>query len=265
MIREINRMTNPFRAACAAMLALSAGAAAAEELDICVEGAYPPFSQINNEGGVEGFDIDIANALCDEMGATCELVVTEWDAIIPALEENKCDAIIASMSITEERKQRVDFSAKYQNTPAIFSAADGLDWDDSPEAMAGKRVCVQRGTVHQDYLEGAYPEVELVLYPTQDEVDLDLSSGRCDAAMADSVAVQYGFLETEAGEGFAFFGGEHNDPQFHGEGAGVAVRKTDTELRDRFTAAIAAIRANGVYGEINDRYFAFDVYGVGGS
>jgi ABC-type amino acid transport substrate-binding protein len=100
-----------------------------------------------------------------------------------------------------------------------------------------------------------------VLYPTQEEVYLDLTAGRCDAIMADSIAVQDGFLNTPAGEGYAFFGGVHQDPQVHGEGAGVAVRKTDTALRDRFTAAIAAIRANGTYAAINDRYFAFDIYG----
>ena len=245
----------------AVLTILAAGAAGATELKICVEGAYPPFSQINNDGELEGFDIDIANALCDEMGASCELVITEWDAIIPSLEEGKCDAIVASMSITEERKQRVDFSGKYQNTPAKFVAAEGVDWDDTNEGLAGKRICVQRGTIHQDYLEGEYPDIDLVLYPTQDEVYLDMTSGRCDAMMADSVAMQGGFLETEAGEGYAFFGRDHSVPQYHGDGAGIAVRKTDADLRDRFTAAIEAIRANGVYKAINDQYFDFDVYG----
>ena len=249
------------KAMMAATAALIGGGASAQDLEICVEGAYPPFSQINNAGEIEGFDIDIARALCDEMGASCDLVVTEWDAIIPALEEDKCDAIIASMSITEERMQRVDFSGKYQNTPAKFVGREGVDWDDTNEGLAGKRVCVQRGTIHQDYLEGEYPDVELVLYPTQDEVYLDMTSGRCDAMMADSVAMQFGFLETDAGEGYAFFGRDHSVPQYHGEGAGVAVRKTDPELRDRFSAAIEAIRENGVYAEINDRYFSFDVYG----
>jgi polar amino acid transport system substrate-binding protein/arginine/ornithine transport system substrate-binding protein len=245
----------------AVVAALAASAAAAEDLRICVEGAYPPFSQINNDGELEGFDIDITRALCDEMGATCEMVITEWDAIIPTLEERKCDAIIASMSITDERKQRVDFSGKYQQTPAKFAAAEGVDWDDTNEGLAGKRVCVQRGTIHQDYIEGEYPDVDLVLYPTQDEIALDMVSGRCDAMMADSMALKSGFLDTEMGEGFAFFGRDHAVPEYHGEGAGVAVRKGEEDLRDRFTAAIEAIRANGVYQEINDRYFDFDVYG----
>ena len=245
----------------AVALALTGAAAQADDLKICVEGAYPPFSQINNAGELEGFDIDITRALCDEMGATCELVITEWDAIIPSLEENKCDAIIASMSITEERRQRVDFSKKYQQTPAKFAAEEGVDWEDTNEGLAGKRICVQRGTIHQDYVEGEYPDADLVLYPTQDEIALDMVSGRCDAMMADSMALKSGFLDTELGEGFAFFGRDHAVEKYHGEGAGVAVRKGDTALRDRFTDAIEAIRANGVYGQINDRYFDFDIYG----
>lgn len=245
----------------AAALGLAASPALAENLRICVEGAYPPFSQINDQGQLEGFDIDIAKALCAEMGAACDLVQTEWDAIIPTLEEGKCDAIIASMSITEERKQRIDFSAKYQQTPPLFAAAAGVDWEATPAGMAGKTVCVQRGTIHHSYMEGEFPGVNLVLYPTQDEVYLDLTSGRCDAIIADSVAIEEGFLNTPAGEGYAFFGPSQLNVKYHGEGAGVAVRKSDAALRDRFTAAIAAIRANGTYKAINDQYFDFDLYG----
>lgn len=249
------------RIAAVAALALAAGAAEAADLRICVEGAYPPFSWTADDGAVVGFDIDIAEALCAEMGKSCEMVQTEWDAIIPALEEGKCDAIVASMSITDERRQRIDFSAKYYQTPARFAAAEGVDWEDTDAGLAGKRVCIQRGTIHQDYLEAEFPSVELVLYPTQDEVYLDLASGRCDAIMADSIAIQDGFLGTDAGEGFAFFGGDHADPAYHGEGAGIGVRKGETELRDALSAAIGAIRADGRYGAINDKYFPFDIYG----
>ena len=161
--------------------------------------------------------------------------------------------------------QRVDFSEKYQQTPAKFVAEEGVGWEDTNAALAGMRVCVQRGTIHQDYLEGEYPDVDLVLYPTQDEVYLDMTSGRCDAMMADSMALKSGFLDTEQGEGYAFFGRDHAAPEYHGEGAGVAVRKGEEALRDRFSEAIRAIRGNGVYKDINDRYFDFDVYGGGGA
>lgn len=232
-------------------------AAHAADINICVEGAYPPFSMTDASGDVVGFDIDIANALCDVMGNSCEMLKTDWDGIIPALLEGKCDAIVASMSITEERRQVIDFSAKYYNTPARFIGADGMTEGD----LEGKVVGVQRGTIHQDFMEGEFPNIELRLYGSQDEVYLDLTAGRIDAAMADSIAMLDGFLNTDAGEGYAFFGESYSIPKYHGNGAGIGVRQGEEELRDAFSAAIATIRENGTYAEINDEYFAFDIYG----
>jgi len=230
-------------------------------LNVCVEGAYPPFSETAADGSIVGFDIDIANALCTEMGETCTLVKTDWDGIIPALLEKKCDMIVASMSITPERQQVIDFSKKYYQTPAMFVAKADAGFEDSPEGMAGKLVGVQRGSIHQGFMEGVYPDAQLTLYASQDEAYLDLVSGRVDAVMADVTAIQDGFLRTPQGEGFAFFGEEHSDPQYHGEGAGIGVRKEDTELRDRLSAAILAIRADGTYDTIREKYFETDIYG----
>ncbi|MEL7172343.1 MAG: lysine/arginine/ornithine ABC transporter substrate-binding protein [Pseudomonadota bacterium] len=247
----------------AAAVCLFATPALAADLDICVEGAYPPFSETTSSGDVVGFDIDIANALCDEMGKSCEMVATEWDGIIPALLEGKCDAIIASMSITDERKQVIDFSEKYYQTPAKFVAAADAGLEDTAEGLAGKVVGVQRGTTHQDFMEGEFAGVELKLYGTQDEAYLDLQAGRIDAIVADSIAVSDGFLKTEAGEGYAFFGKDYSIPKYHGDGAGIGVRQGEEELRDGFTAAIKAIRENGTYEKIQSKYFDFDIYGAG--
>lgn len=245
----------------AATAACLAAAAPALALNICVEGAYPPFSETAADGSVVGFDIDMANALCAEMGETCEMVKVDWDGIIPALLERKCDAIIASMSATEERKQVIDFSEKYYHTPAIFAAREDADFTDSPEDLAGKTVGVQRGTIHQAFMEAHYPDTDLALYSSQDEAYLDLIAGRIDATMADSIAIGDGFLKTPQGAGFAQLGEPHVDPAIHGQGAGIGVRQEDTELRDRFSQAIQAIRASGSYDEIAAKYFDFDIYG----
>lgn len=242
-------------ATAASTLAMAANAA---DINICVEGAYPPFSLTESSGEVVGFDIDIANALCDQMGKSCEMLKTDWDGIIPALLEGKCDAIIASMSITEERMQVIDFSIKYYNTPARFIGAEGMMEAD----LDGKVVGVQRGTIHHDFMEGEFPNIELRLYGSQDEVYLDLAAGRIDAAMADSLAMLEGFLETDAGEGYAFFGGSYSIPKYHGVGAGIGVRQGEDALRDAFSDAIVAIRADGTYAEINSEYFDFDIYGA---
>ena len=247
-----------------AALAAAAGiapATAAEELRIGVEGAYPPFSWKEADGTLKGFDIDLAFALCEKMGRECELVEQDWDGMIPALLAKKYDAIIASMSINEERKKRVDFSDKYYNTPARFVAAEDSGLDVSPAGLAGKAVGVQRGTTHQCFMEKVYPDADLRLYPTQEEVFIDLAAGRIDTQVSDSIQADEGFLKTDAGKGFAFVGAVQFDLQCHGEGAGIAVRKGEDELREAFNAAITAVREDGTYRSINDKYFDFDVYG----
>ncbi len=250
--------------AAAAALAIAASAASAKDwktVRIGVEGAYPPFSETTPSGELKGFDIDIALALCEQMQVECELVKQDWDGIIPALLAKKYDAIIASMSITPERKKKVDFTGKYYQTPAKFVAREGVDWDDTPAGMKGKVVGVQRGTTHHDYMAKRFPETELKLYGTQEEIILDLQAGRIDAVMSDSVQMQEGFLKSPDGKGYAFFGGDHTDPEIHGEGAGIAIRKGDDDLRMMFDDAIKAIRANGTYDRIANRYFDFNVYG----
>ena len=250
-------------AVAAAALAMGLSVAqAADKLRIGVEGAYPPFSWKEADGTLKGFDIDIALALCSEMGRECELVEQDWDGIIPALLARKYDAIIASMSITEERKKRVDFTKKYYNTPARFVATEGSSLDPTPAGMKGKVVGTQRGTTHQCYMEKMFPDTELKLYGTQEEVFLDLTAGRIDASISDSTQALDGFLSTDAGKGYAFLGGVQYDLGCHGEGAGIALRKGEDDLREAFNQAIKAIRADGTYAKINDRYFDFDVYGA---
>jgi len=233
----------------------------AKKIRIGVEGAYPPFSQIDTDGKLKGFDIDIANALCAELKATCLMVQQEFDAMIPGLLSRKIDAVIASMTITDERKKSVDFSNKYYQTPARFVAKAGSKLEVSAAGLKGKRIGVQRTTIHDRFATATFTQSEIVRYTKQDDVFLDLTAGRLDGALVDLMAAKVGFLQTPAGKGFAFLGPIYSDPKFFGVGAGIAVRKADTALRDRLNVAIKAIRANGVYQKIQDKYFDFDVYG----
>ncbi|WP_374673984.1 ABC transporter substrate-binding protein [Ideonella sp.] len=232
-----------------------------KKVRIAVEGAYPPFSEIGPDGKIKGFDIDIANALCAEMKAECTLVQAEWDGMIPALQARKFDAIVAQMSITEERKRSVAFSDKYANTPAWLVAKAGAPAAQTAEAWKGKRIGVQRTTTHDRYATAHFKHSEIIRYAKQDELYLDLAAGRIDALLADSVAVDLGFLKTPAGKGFAQVGAAIDDPVIFGIGAGIAVRKADTALVQKLNAAIKAIRANGTYKKIQDKYFSFDIYG----
>ena len=242
-----------------------ASAQAGDKLRVGVEGAYPPFSWKEADGSLKGFDIDIALALCEKMGRECELVEQDWDGIIPALLAKKYDAIIASMSITDERKKKVDFTNKYYQTPAKFVAAKDAGFEPTPAGMAGKTVGVQRGTTHQCYMEKMFPDVDLKLYATQEEAFLDLNAGRIDAQISDSVQALDGFLNKDEGKDFAFLGGDQIDLECHGEGAGIAIRKGSDDLRAALNTAIKAIRDDGTYAKINAKYFDFDIYGAPGT
>jgi len=246
-------------------LVLAAGTVQAKDwtkVRIGVEGAYPPFSYVTPDGELAGFDIDIAKALGAAMGAEVELVAQDWDGIIPALLAKKYDAIVASMAITEERKKKVAFSNKYYNTPAKFICKKGTLTEFSRDNIKGKKVGVQRATIHDSYLTDNYGnDVEVVRYGTQDEAYLDLVAGRVDMLLADSIALSDGFLQKPEGKDYQFIGPDLTDPKWFGEGTGIAIRKEDKDLVELFNKAINQIRADGTYKKIQDKYFDFDVYG----
>jgi arginine/ornithine transport system substrate-binding protein len=242
-------------------LVLNAQAADPLKIRIGVEGAYPPFSSVGPDGKLKGFDIDIANALCAEMKAQCTMVQQDFDGMIPALQARKFDAIIASMAATDERRKVVAFTDKYYNTPARLVAKAGGGLQATPEGLKGKRLGVQRSTIHDRFATDTFKGSEIVRYGKADEVYLDLVAGRIDVAMGDSVAIDGGLLKKPQGKGYAFFGPNYTEEKYFGTGSSIAVRKADTALAQRFNAAIKAIRADGTYKKIQDRYFSFDVYG----
>lgn len=248
-----------------AAFALSLGAAQADNhsktIKIGTEGAYPPFNNLTTSGELVGFDVDIAKALCDEMKVKCEFVTNDWDGIIPSLIAGKFDAIIASMSITDERKEKVDFTDKYYNTPPAIAVPKDSDITDATDAgLDGKILGAQSSTTHSNYAEEKLGSADLRLYPTPDEYKLDIASGRIDAVI-DDVIVLSEWLETPDGDCCKILGTLTPDPVINGEGAGIAIRKGEDDLREMFNTAIAAIRSNGKYKEINDKYFEVDVYG----
>lgn len=243
-------------------LAVGAGAATADDLVIRwgTEAGYKPFAYKTADGELTGFDIEIGNAICEELNATCTWSEHEFDALIAALNANKFDALLASMTNTDKRQRAIDFTGHYYNIPATFVGRADAGLDDG-EGLAGKTVGVQRSTIMEDYLRSERKDVNLKTYPTQDEIWLDLQSGRLDAAMGVKLQIVEGFLNTDQGEGFALFGQDYTDPKYFGYGSSIGIRKSDPELRDAISAAILALRENGKYAEINDKYFDFDIYG----
>jgi arginine/ornithine transport system substrate-binding protein len=248
----------------AAMIATTAtGVAQAKEwktVRFGIEGAYPPFSWTEADGSLKGFDVDMANALCEEMQVKCKIVPQDWDGIIPSLLARKYDGIIAAMSITEERKKKIDFTGKYALIPNKFIAKKGagLDFDN----LDGVKIGVQRATTHDKYITDNYGgKVDIVRYGSFDEAYLDLANGRIAAVLGDASALEEGVLNKPGGEAYEFAGPSLTDPKWFGEGFGIAVRKQDKDLTKKLDSAIDALRASGEYQKIAAKYFNYDVYG----
>lgn len=243
--------------ALAALLLGACGPAAA--LGICFEGTYPPFSEVSDDGSPIGFDIDMARVLCARVGQACVFVQTDWSNMIPSLLGRRCDAIVASMSDTAERRARIDFTIPYYRSPIRFVGPAALagtsDW---PGAHV---IGAQLGTVNQAYMEAHFPATELRLYGNQEHLLMDLYAGRVDAVLGEAAQLDAGFLRTPAGQGFVFLGTGMFDPAIQGSGAAIGVRKEDGELRDALSAAIRAIRADGTYDAVQRRYFETDLSG----
>lgn len=231
------------------------------KLTIGTEGAYPPFNYTDSNGNVQGFEIDLANAMCQRMKVECEWVTQDWDGIIPGLLAQKYDAIIASLYITDERREKIAFSDKYYKVPARFIVPKDSDIEISAEGLAGKVVGTQRATSFERFMREEMPGIDLRVYATMDEAYLDLQAGRVDAIMADVVAASDGFLKKPGGEGFEMRGPEYTGAKWFGYGAGVGVRKEDAYIADAFSKAIHQMREDGTYQEISNKWFGFDVYG----
>ena len=245
----------------ATSLAMAHNAFAEETLRIATEGAYPPFNQLGPDGSLTGFDVDIAKALCADMKVTCEFVKQDWDGLVPGLLAKKFDVIAASMTITEDRKKRVDFTEKYYQTPSQFSSKKGSGLNVTPDGLEGKTIGVQRGTIQSCYLEKHYANSELKVYPSQLEAFNDLVAGRVDIVFSDRVGAQEQLLKGPDGASYELVGPPQKDADCLGEGVGLALRKNSDVLRNKLNAAIKHIRADGTYKEINAKYFPFDLYG----
>ena len=258
----------------------------ADKIKIGTEGAYPPWNAKDASGNLIGFEVELANELCKIMGHECTIVEQDWDGMIPALLMRKFDAIMAGMSITDERLKTINFSQGYADEVAQLAVMKGSDLEgmDTPSginlsiggssvnkalktiegALAGKTVCVQTATIHQNFLDsGDVGNVNVRTYKTQDEVNLDLAAGRCDVALA--AAVAFTDYAEKSGKPVVLVGPTFSGGAF-GNGVGVGIRKggsgaigeRDAQLLKDFNMAINKARKNGDISRIATKWFGFD-------
>jgi ABC-type amino acid transport substrate-binding protein len=245
-------MTITRRAALALGLSVLALPALAQDpIRIGIDASYAPFGFVDESGAMTGFDVDISNALCAEMKATCEIVNLPWDGIFAALEAGNIDAVITSVNITDERKQKYEMVGPYYQSPMAWMAAPGSEIDGTEATLAGKTVGTLTGPSLEDALRERFGDtLTLSIYDSMDAAALDLSAGRVDAVYGDQLQLLHGYVMAEPAS-YAIVG----EPVPFGEGKGIVIRKGETELAQRMTDALAAIVANGQHAEISTKYF----------
>jgi len=248
------------------------------KIRIGTEGAYEPWNFTDASGNLVGAELDLARNLCERMNADCTFVQQDWDGIIPALVNGKYDVIMAGMSVTDERKKTISFSKAYMTEPArfftlkdsplsTFSSAKNLNLDDDSSstsgtisalnnAMKGMNVGVTVATIHEDFAN-KYLDANLKVYPTQDEMNLDLAAGRIDAMLCD-VGTAEAFMETSGGSNVATFG-PNVFGGLLGEGVGAGIRQADADLKAMFDEAIADAAADGTISKISMQWFGKDL------
>lgn len=231
-------------------ISVSACANAAETIRFATEASYSPFEFVDASNTMQGFDIDLAKALCKEIKAQCTFTNQAFDSLIPSLRFRRFDAVISGMDITPERMQQVAFTQPYYENSAIFIAQKGKFTDLA--SLKGKRVGMQNGTTHQKYLMDKHTEITAVPYDSYQNAILDLKNGRLDAVFGDSAVVNE-WLKKDAN--LATVGDKITDKAYFGTGLGIAVRQGNNALLAEFNTALNKVRQDGTYQSIYQKWF----------
>ncbi|MGV8855559.1 MAG: transporter substrate-binding domain-containing protein [Devosia sp.] len=235
--------------AAATMIALGATAQAADTVRIATEGAYAPYNFLDDSGKPAGFEIDLAAAMCAQAALTCEVITNDWDSIIPNLLAGNYDVIMAGMSITDERKQSIDFTQNYfPPDPSRFIAAAGAGIN--PDALEGKRVGVQGGTIQASYAEANLAGGNtIVSFGTADQAMADLGAGNLDTILADGTYLEP--VVAASNGAFEFVG----DDVMIGDGIGAGMRKDEAELKGKLNDALTALKKDGTVDKLIAQWF----------
>lgn len=221
---------------------------------------YPPFNFLDAAGRLTGFNIDLARAICDELGLPCTIQARPWDDLLVALGDDRADAAIAGVAMTAETAAEARFSDVYLKLPARFVVRRGLRLNISPDDLANRRIAVVAGSAHEAYLQTYFPRVRIQPHATALEAESALRLGRADALFGDGLQLAFWLEGIDAADCCIFAGGPYLDSRFFGEGMAIAVAPDDDELRHAINAALAAIAADGTYAELYLRYFPLSFY-----
>ncbi len=222
---------------------------------------YPPFNYYDEEGALVGFNVDLARAICLELDVQCDIEPANWDELIPSLNKNGVDAVIASLAINAKNLQRVDFTVQYFRSPARFVArANNSDIQIKPETVVDRKIGVIANTAHQAYLNDFFQTSEIIAFKDHSELRSALQGGDIDFIFGDGVGLMFWINGTEAAGCCNFAGGSFTEPKYFGDGIGIAVRKGNRRLLIALNEALEEIRGTSRYEELMLRYFPLKFY-----
>jgi len=243
---------------------VAASPASAEQIRVATSADYPPWESVNSAGEMEGFDIDVGNAVCAKIEVECVWTNQAYDGLLPALEAGQYDVIISAISITDERKERIAFSAPYAQAPASFGAVGDMfgeitDEEGLKAALSGKVVGVQGSSIFEGLVENHFPDAEIKTYERADQIVADLGIGRLDAALMETTSWE-SMSEANTDANLQTFGPQLAFSEYPelGDGIGFGFQKSNTELKARMDEAIAELLADGTIAEFSQKWFGFD-------
>jgi polar amino acid transport system substrate-binding protein len=227
-----------------------------KQLRFVTEDDYPPFNFALPSGELTGFNVELARAICDELEISCTIQRRKWELLIPALNENAADAVVASLASTPESRAQVDFSEPYYLTPGRFVAlTSSVLTEATPDSLADRSVAVVGGSAHEAYLKTFFPKTESVPFENAEAARAALKAGKVNALFGDAISLSFWLNGMEAEGCCVFKSGPYVDSRFFGEGVGVAVKKGADPLRRALDYALARLARKGVYSELYLKYF----------
>ncbi len=230
-------------------------------LRFLTDSGFPPFNFYDEDGILTGFNVDLARAICLELGVTCDIKALPWAQLVPALQRADADAVIAGHAVTAEMVGKVTFTNPYFRTPGRFAVRrDSSDFAATPEGLEGRRIGIVQGTAHEAFIRRFFLSSRIESFPDPEKAREALLERRIDALFDDAVSLAFWLNGTLSRQCCAFRSGAYLEPRFFGDGIAIAVKKDDLELRAKLNSALTKVRQSGRFQELVSRYFPFQIY-----
>lgn len=225
------------------------------------ESDFPPFNFYDEDGVLVGFNVDLARAICLELGTACDIKVRDWNELFAGLKSGEADAVIAAHKVTPQALAEVAFTDRYFHTPGRFAARrEEADIEITPSGLDGKRIAVARGTAHEAYLKSFFRDSPLVLFENSDLAREALAAGKADFVFDDGISLAFWLNGTLSKQCCEMRGGPFLEPRYFGDGLAIAVPLTDPALKFLINDALRKVRQSGRFEELVQRYFPVRIY-----